>query len=83
MAGRARVVSVGEKLMRAGSDGVLSRQKPLVANVPQDKDQGETPTETQTPSQSPGEKGQNVEMVPPKSRISPTKTPSKGSLHSK
>uniref|UniRef100_A0A3Q3WAI2 Actin interacting protein 3-like C-terminal domain-containing protein n=1 Tax=Mola mola TaxID=94237 RepID=A0A3Q3WAI2_MOLML len=59
MAGRARVVSVGEKLMRAGSDGVLSRQKPLVATVPQDKDQRETPTETQAPSQSPGAKGQN------------------------
>lgn len=80
-ASRARVLSVGEKLMRAGSDGILSRQKSLMAAVPRDKDQRET--ETQAPSQSPGEKGQNVEMVPPKSRISPPKTPSQGSVHSK
>uniref|UniRef100_A0A674P7Y2 KIAA1217 n=1 Tax=Takifugu rubripes TaxID=31033 RepID=A0A674P7Y2_TAKRU len=42
MAGRARVVSVGEKLMRAGSDGVLSRQKPLTGASPQDKNQRES-----------------------------------------
>lgn len=82
-ANRARVISVGEKLMRAGSDGILSRQKTVMVAVSQDKDQRETQTETQAPSQSPGEKGQNVEMVPPKSRISPPKTPSQGSVHSK
>ncbi|XP_018550847.1 sickle tail protein homolog isoform X14 [Lates calcarifer] len=73
-AGRARVLSVGEKLMRAGSDGILNRQKSLTATMPQDKAQCETQTETQAPNQSPGEaKGQNMEMVPPKSRISPPK----------
>lgn len=82
-AGRARVLSVGEKLMRAGSDGILSRQKSLTAAVPQDKAQRETQTETQAPSQSPGEKGQNMEAVPPKSRISPPKASSQGSVHSK
>ncbi|XP_019130267.2 sickle tail protein homolog isoform X19 [Larimichthys crocea] len=79
-AGRARVLSVGEKLMRAGSDGILSRQKSLTAAVPQDKAQRETQIETQAPSQSPGEKGQNMEMVPPKSRISPPKASSQGSV---
>lgn len=76
---RARVLSVGEKLMRAGSDGILSRQKPLSATVPQDKSQGDTQVKTQMSS----ERGQTVEMVPPKSRISPPKTPSQGSVHSK
>ncbi|XP_041817920.1 sickle tail protein homolog isoform X4 [Chelmon rostratus] len=80
-AGRARVLSVGEKLMRAGSDGILSRQKSLTAAVPQDKAQRETQTETQAPSQSPCEKGQNMEAVPPKSRISPPKASSQGSVH--
>ncbi|XP_037613301.1 sickle tail protein homolog isoform X16 [Sebastes umbrosus] len=82
-AGRVRVLSVGEKLMRAGSDGILSRQKSLKAAAPQDKAQSETQTETQAPSQSPGEKGQNMEMVYPKSRISPPKASSQqqGSVH--
>lgn len=71
--------------MRAGSDGVLSRQKSLTAAVPQDKAQSETKTETQASSQSLGERGQNMEMVPPKSRISPPKASShqQGSVHSK
>lgn len=81
MAGRARVVSVGEKLMRAGSDGVLDRQKCLMASVPQDKDQQKT--KIQGPSQNTGEKGQNMEMVTPKSRINPPKTQIQGSVHSK
>ncbi|XP_056219753.1 sickle tail protein homolog isoform X20 [Seriola aureovittata] len=82
-AGRVRVLSVGEKLMRAGSDGILNRQKSLTAAVPQDKAQSEAQTETPAPSQSPGEKGQNMEMVPPKSRISPPKasTQPQGSVH--
>ncbi|XP_074549349.1 sickle tail protein homolog isoform X4 [Halichoeres trimaculatus] len=75
--GRARVVSVGEKLMRAGSDGVLSRQKSLTAAVPQEKPQKESQAETQALDQRPGEKGQNMETVHPKSKISPPK----GSLH--
>lgn len=81
MAGRVRVVSVGEKLMRAGSDGVLHRQKPLTGAVPQDKSQ--TVVEIQPPSQFPGEKGQTVDMAPPKSRISPPKTQNPDSVHSK
>ncbi|KAL7373323.1 hypothetical protein ABVT39_003759 [Epinephelus coioides] len=80
-AGRARVLSVGEKLMRAGSDGILSRQKSLKAAAPRDKAQ--TPTETQAPSQSPGEKGENMETVTPKSKISLPKASSQqqGSVH--
>ncbi|XP_047468138.1 sickle tail protein homolog isoform X4 [Mugil cephalus] len=82
--GRARVLSVGEKLMRAGSDGILNRQKSLTAAaMPQGKAQSEAQTEAQAPSQSQGEKGQNMEMVPPKSRISPPKASSQqqGSVH--
>ncbi|XP_035508680.1 sickle tail protein homolog isoform X11 [Morone saxatilis] len=67
--------------MRAGSDGILSRQKSLTAAVPQDKAQRETQTETQAPSQSPGEKGQNMEIIPPRSRISPPKASSQASVH--
>ncbi|XP_047205170.1 sickle tail protein homolog isoform X5 [Girardinichthys multiradiatus] len=76
MAGRARVLSVGEKLMRAGNDGALNRQKPLTGAMAQDKPQSENQTETRGPSQSPGEKDQNVEMVSSKSRISPPKVSS-------
>ncbi|XP_035812289.2 sickle tail protein isoform X17 [Amphiprion ocellaris] len=79
VAGRARVLSVGEKLMRAGSDGILNRQKSLPATAPQDKPQSETQGESQAPSQSPGEKGQNVD--PPKSKISPPKAQQQGSVH--
>ncbi|CAB1418641.1 unnamed protein product [Pleuronectes platessa] len=66
-AGRVRVLSVGEKLMRAGSDGILNRQKSLMVAGPQDK------AHTQAPNQRPGEKGENMEMLPPRSRISPPK----------
>lgn len=84
-AGRARVLTVGEKLMRAGSDGILNRQKPSAAAVPQDKSQSEPQAETQVPTQSPGETGQNMETVLPKSRISPPKASSQhqGTVHSK
>ena len=84
-AGRARVLSVGEKLMRAGSDGILSRQKYLKATMPQHKAQSESQNQTPAPSQSPAERGQNMEMVPPKSMISTTKASSQqqGSVHSK
>ncbi|XP_063339594.1 sickle tail protein homolog isoform X1 [Pelmatolapia mariae] len=83
VAGRTRVLSVGEKLMRAGSDAILSRQKSLTAAVARDKAQSETQSEIQAPSQNPGEKGQNMEGVPPKSRISPPKVSShqQGSMH--
>lgn len=77
MAGRARVVSVGEKLMRAGSDGVLNRQKPLTGAVSQDKSQREV--EFRAPSQFPGEKDQTVE----KRRISPPKNHNPDFVHSK
>ncbi|XP_034024326.1 uncharacterized protein LOC117508630 [Thalassophryne amazonica] len=82
--GRVRVLTVGEKLMRAGSDGVLTKQKSLTPAVPQDKAQTESHTETQSPSQSPGDTSQNMEMVLPKSRISPPKVNSNqqhGSVH--
>lgn len=84
-AGRVRVLSVGEKLMRAGSDGILNRHKSLRVAVPQDKAQSETLTERQALNQSPGERGENMGMVPPKSRISPPKasTQHQGSVHSK
>ncbi|KAK5897777.1 hypothetical protein CgunFtcFv8_015251 [Champsocephalus gunnari] len=80
--GRVRVLSVGEKLMRAGSDGILSRQKSLKVAGAQDKAQSETQAEA--PRQDPGEKGQHVEMLPPKSKISPPKASSQqpGSVHS-
>ncbi|KAM4533857.1 sickle tail protein homolog isoform 4-T4 [Odontesthes bonariensis] len=83
VAGRARVLTVGEKLMRAGNDSVLNRQKPGPPAVPQDKVQSETLVETRAPGQSRGEKGQNMEMVLPKSRISPPKASSQhqGSVH--
>uniref|UniRef100_A0A669DWI4 KIAA1217 n=1 Tax=Oreochromis niloticus TaxID=8128 RepID=A0A669DWI4_ORENI len=83
VAGRTRVLSVGEKLMRAGSDAILSRQKSLTAAVARDKAQSETQSEIQAPSQNPGEKGQNMEGVPPKSRISSPKVSShqQGSMH--
>ncbi|XP_026035553.1 sickle tail protein homolog isoform X19 [Astatotilapia calliptera] len=82
-AGRTRVLSVGEKLMRAGSDAILSRQKSLTAAVARDKAQSETQSEIQAPSQNPGEKSQNMEGVPAKSRISPPKVSShqQGSKH--
>ncbi|XP_038144935.1 sickle tail protein homolog isoform X22 [Cyprinodon tularosa] len=73
LAGRNRILSVGEKLMRAGNDSALNRQKPLTGTVTQDKPQSENQTETLGPTQNPGEKNPNAEMVSPKSRISPPK----------
>lgn len=78
---RARVLSVGEKLMRAGSDGILSRHKPSSAAPPPDKNQTETQVEAQ--SQRSGDRGPTVDMAPPKSRISPPKTLNQGPAHSK
>lgn len=68
---RTRVLSVGEKLMRAGNDGILTKQKSLKVAAPLDKAQSEN--ETQTLSQV---KGDNVDMTLPKSRISPPKASS-------
>ncbi|XP_037311310.2 sickle tail protein isoform X4 [Pungitius pungitius] len=65
--------------MRAGSDGILSRQKSF-----KDKAQGESrPEAPAPPGQGPGEKGQETEVLPPKSRISPPKvaSPLQGSVH--
>ncbi|XP_035981184.1 sickle tail protein isoform X27 [Fundulus heteroclitus] len=76
LAGRARVLSVGEKLMRAGNDGALNRQKPPTVAVALDKPQSETQNETPGPGQSPDEKNPNVEVVSSKSRISPPKVSS-------
>nr|XP_020457874.1 sickle tail protein homolog isoform X5 [Monopterus albus] len=59
---------VGEKLMKAGSN----RQKSLATDEPQEKSQ----SETQAPGQTLDVRGQNMELVPPKSRISPLKASS-------
>uniref|UniRef100_A0A3B4TRT2 Actin interacting protein 3-like C-terminal domain-containing protein n=1 Tax=Seriola dumerili TaxID=41447 RepID=A0A3B4TRT2_SERDU len=50
-AGRVRVLSVGEKLMRAGSDGILNRQKSLTAAVPQDKSRISPPKASTQPQE--------------------------------
>eukprot|EP00063_Salmo_salar_P038292 XP_014013127.1 PREDICTED: sickle tail protein-like isoform X5 [Salmo salar] len=83
---RARVVSVGEKLMRAGSDGTLTKQRALAAAAPPalqqaDKQQPQMQSQTQTQSQS---QAQTMDMVAqPKSRISPPKASAlpQGSMH--
>ncbi|XP_061522987.1 sickle tail protein homolog isoform X14 [Phycodurus eques] len=64
LAGQARVQSVGEKLMRAGTDRVLTRQKSLT-----DK----TQSKTQVVQKGPGEAGPTMESNPPKSRTSTPK----------
>lgn len=68
-AARARSLSVGEKLMRAGSDGFLHRQKSLTFCVSLDKEQ----TETKSSNHGPGEKEEDVDTVPQKTRISPSR----------
>ncbi|XP_031652116.1 sickle tail protein homolog isoform X10 [Oncorhynchus kisutch] len=83
---RARVVSVGEKLMRAGSDGTLTKQRGLAAAAPPalqqaDKQQPQMQSQTQSQSQS---QAQTMDMVAqPKSRISPPKASAlpQGSMH--
>ncbi|XP_071270862.1 sickle tail protein homolog isoform X4 [Salvelinus alpinus] len=83
---RARVVSVGEKLMRAGSDGTLTKQRALAAAAPPalqqaDKQQPQMQCQTQTQFQS---QAQTMDMVAqPKSRISPPKASAlpQGSMH--
>ncbi|XP_054622299.1 sickle tail protein homolog isoform X3 [Dunckerocampus dactyliophorus] len=62
LTGQARLLSVGEKLMRAGTDSMLTRQKSLPAAGPQDK--------AQSDALGPGEAGPTMECNPPKSRIS-------------
>ncbi|XP_013868828.1 sickle tail protein homolog isoform X15 [Austrofundulus limnaeus] len=64
VASRVRVLSVGEKLMRAGNDNVPNRPKHA------------TGSETPAPDQGPGEKDQTVDVVSSKSRISPPKASS-------
>lgn len=76
VASRVRVLSVGEKLMRAGNDNVPNRPKQATGSTVRDKVQTETQTETPTPDQGPGEKDQTMEVVSPKSRISPPKASS-------
>ncbi|XP_038828894.1 sickle tail protein homolog isoform X5 [Salvelinus namaycush] len=83
---RARVVSVGEKLMRAGSDRTLTKQRALAAAAPPalqqaDKQQPQMQCQTQTQFQS---QAQTMDMVAqPKSRISPPKASAlpQGSMH--
>ncbi|KAM4606344.1 sickle tail protein homolog isoform 3-T3 [Polymixia lowei] len=72
--GRARVQTVGEKLMRAGNDGGLARQKSLVPAAPVPGDKAQTGSQSETPSPSQGDnQSRNMEALPPKSRISPPK----------
>ncbi|XP_053717049.1 sickle tail protein homolog isoform X3 [Synchiropus splendidus] len=66
--GRARVLSVGEKLMRAGSETILTRRKSLKGAGSQDKEQ------TQTETQGLEEKDRNMESS--KTNISPPKVSS-------
>ncbi|XP_070961478.1 sickle tail protein homolog isoform X6 [Oncorhynchus clarkii lewisi] len=79
---RARVVSVGEKLMRAGSDGTLTKQRALAAQQPTDKQQSQMQSQTQ--SQSHLSQAQTGDTgAQPKSRISPPKASAlpQGSMH--
>ncbi|XP_045077131.1 sickle tail protein isoform X2 [Coregonus clupeaformis] len=86
---RARVVSVGEKLMRAGSDGTLTKQRALsgAAAAPpaqQQTDKQQSQMQSQTQSQSHLSQAQTGNMVTqPKSRISPPKASAlpQGSMH--
>ncbi|XP_057680047.1 sickle tail protein isoform X2 [Corythoichthys intestinalis] len=67
LAGQARVQSVGEKLMRAGTDNALTRQKSLTDKVQ---------SETQVEQKGPGEPAMEVNST--KSR---TNTPKASSQH--
>ncbi|XP_071185159.1 sickle tail protein homolog isoform X8 [Salvelinus alpinus] len=88
---RARVVSVGEKLMRAGSDGTLTKQRALVAAAAAppaqqqtDKQQSQMQSQTQSQNQSHLSQAQTGDTVAqPKSRISPPKASAlaQGSMH--
>lgn len=73
---RVRVLSVGEKLMRAGNDNVPNRQKHVTGSAVQDKAQTETQTESPAPGQGSDQKDQTMEIVSSKSRISPPKASS-------
>ncbi|XP_055085904.1 sickle tail protein isoform X19 [Periophthalmus magnuspinnatus] len=68
---------VGEKLMRAGSDGTVNRQKSLTVAAPMDKGQSEN--EIQASSQE----ERREDMTLPKSKISPPKVSSQhgGTAH--
>ncbi|XP_024248852.1 sickle tail protein homolog isoform X7 [Oncorhynchus tshawytscha] len=83
---RARVVSVGEKLMRAGSDGTLTKQRALAAQQQTDKQQSQMQSQTQSQSQSQSHLSQaqtGDTGAQPKSRISPPKASAlpQGSMH--
>uniref|UniRef100_A0A673WRY7 Actin interacting protein 3-like C-terminal domain-containing protein n=1 Tax=Salmo trutta TaxID=8032 RepID=A0A673WRY7_SALTR len=88
---RARVVSVGEKLMRAGSDGTLTKQRALAAAAAAppaqqqtEKQQSQMQSQSQSQSQSHLSQAQTGDMVAqPKSRISPPKASAlpQGSMH--
>ncbi|XP_062336164.1 sickle tail protein homolog isoform X5 [Osmerus eperlanus] len=79
-AGRARVVSVGEKLMRAGSDGggggggtrlkapASASPATSASPAPQEKRQTQNQNQNQTQNQT-----QGMDVLPPRSRISPPK----------
>ncbi|RVE58694.1 hypothetical protein OJAV_G00197090 [Oryzias javanicus] len=73
---KARMLGVGEKLMRAGNDGVLNRQKASTDTVRQEKEH----CESQAGSQSQTEK--NQKMVTPRSVVSPPKASSQQQVYS-
>ncbi|XP_078794753.1 sickle tail protein homolog isoform X31 [Oryzias latipes] len=70
---KARLLGVGEKLMRAGNDGVLNRQKASAETVRQEKEH----CESQAASQS-----QKVRMVTPKTMVSSPKASSNQQVYS-
>uniref|UniRef100_A0A8C7X6T3 Uncharacterized protein n=1 Tax=Oryzias sinensis TaxID=183150 RepID=A0A8C7X6T3_9TELE len=70
---KARLLGVGEKLMRAGNDGVLNRQKASAETVQQEKEH----CESQAASQS-----QKVRMVTPKTMVSSPKASSNQQVYS-
>uniref|UniRef100_A0A3P8XJ53 Uncharacterized protein n=1 Tax=Esox lucius TaxID=8010 RepID=A0A3P8XJ53_ESOLU len=72
---RARVVSVGEKLMRAGSDGTPAKQRALaMAGPPEQQPAVKQPTHTESQSQDNQSQSLTEDMVAqPRRRISPPK----------
>uniref|UniRef100_A0A8C7RF43 Si:ch211-285f17.1 n=1 Tax=Oncorhynchus mykiss TaxID=8022 RepID=A0A8C7RF43_ONCMY len=62
---RARVVSVGEKLMRAGSDGTLTKQRALAAQQPTDKQQSQMQSQTQSQSHLSQQTKSNLKVTSP------------------
>ncbi|CAL9698086.1 unnamed protein product [Knipowitschia caucasica] len=77
--GSASRSRVGEKLMRAGSDGIVNRQKSLTVAVASEK--GRLGNDNQVP----GQEEKREDMTLPKSKIGPPKMSSQhgGAANSK